>query len=43
MHSPNRNASTISPPAGKHRVDDVVYQLVTLGAILLVLGSVWIF
>lgn len=26
-----------------HRVEDMVYQVVTVGAILLVLGTVWIF
>lgn len=46
MHSPNPNASH-SPPAQKglrgRPVEDVVYQVVTVGAILLVLGSVWLF
>lgn len=45
MHSPGANAST--PPAHNgwrsRPVDDVVYQVVTVGAILLVLGSLWVF
>ncbi|HWE84791.1 MAG TPA: hypothetical protein VG267_07590 [Terracidiphilus sp.] len=46
MYSPNPNAS-ISPSARSGRraypVEDVVYQVVTVGAILLVLGSLWVF
>lgn len=46
MHSPNPIASH-SPSAPKglrgRPVEDVVYQVVTVGAILLVLGSVWLF
>jgi len=43
----SRTASTDSPPSRtgwrSRPVEDVVYQLVTLGAILLVLGSLWVF
>jgi hypothetical protein len=46
MHSANPNA-TISPSARSGRqarpVEDVVYQVITVGAILLVLGSLWVF
>lgn len=47
MHSPDVNASTSLPDSRTgwraRPVDDVVYQLVTVGAILLVLGSLWVF
>jgi hypothetical protein len=47
MHSPEQNASTVpasSRSAWRIRpVDDVIYQVVTVGAILLVLGSLWLF
>jgi hypothetical protein len=42
-----QNAPT--PPSGstpdklRRPVEDVVYQVVTVGAILLVLGSLWVF
>jgi hypothetical protein len=35
---PSRKASRLSRPA-----EDVVYQVVTVAAILLVLGSLWVF
>jgi len=41
--------SAVSPAESKpdamrpRRVEDVVYQAVTVGAILLVLGSLWVF
>lgn len=47
MHSPDRNASPPMPSSQAvwrgRPVDDMVYQLVTLGAILLTLGSLWVF
>ena len=47
MLSPNRNASTplpISRTGWRTRpVEDVVYQVVTVGAILIILGSLWLF
>lgn len=47
MLSPNPNASTPLPASRTGRrtrpVEDVVYQVVTVGAILLILGSLWLF
>jgi len=47
MYSPGRNASPLSPSSQigwrARPVEDVVYQLVTMGAILLLLGSLWVF
>jgi len=47
MHSPNRNASTPLLSAQTARrtrpVEDVIYQVVTVGAILLVIGTLWLF
>ncbi|MFZ0396065.1 MAG: hypothetical protein WCF17_07980 [Terracidiphilus sp.] len=47
MHSPERNASPSLPPSRTgwrtRPVEDVVYQVVTVGAILLVLCSLWVF
>ena len=48
MQPPSQNASQPLPSSriGSLRnrpVDDVVYQIVTVAAILLVLGSLWIF
>jgi hypothetical protein len=47
MHSSNRNACTPLPTSRtgwrRRPVEDVVYQLVTVGAILVVLGSLWVF
>ncbi len=48
MHPSSESASTVlpersSPSPRNWRADDIVYQAVTIGAILLVLGSVWVF
>ena len=47
MLTPPTPAPIAAPPKpAAHRVtplDDVVYQVVTVGAILLVLGTVWVF
>jgi hypothetical protein len=45
MSTPPNTVTSVTPPQrGSMRVtDDVVYQLVTVGAILLVLSTVWIF
>jgi hypothetical protein len=48
MQTAPNNASTPLPktnPEGlrTYRVEEVVYQAVTVGAILLVLGSLWVF
>jgi hypothetical protein len=46
MHFPTRTASQSLPTNGSGRArptDDVVYQVVTLAAILLVLGTLWVF
>lgn len=47
MLSPRPKASTslASTPAGwrARPVEDVVYQVVTVGAILLIIGSLWLF
>ncbi len=47
MLSPNRNASTPLPASRTgwrtRPVEDVVYQVVTVGAILIILGSLWLF
>jgi len=47
MHSPKRDASTPLLSAQKARrprpVEDVIYQVVTVGAILLVIGTLWLF
>lgn len=47
MQSPETNASNLTPSARSgwraRPVEDVIYQVVTVGAILLVLGSLWIF
>jgi len=41
---PAPNAAPPKPEAIRATpVDDVVYQLVTVGAILLVLGTIWVF
>ncbi|HTX77559.1 MAG TPA: hypothetical protein VMD29_15225 [Terracidiphilus sp.] len=45
MHSSTPDAS-ITPARSGWRgrpVEDVIYQVVTVGAILLVLGSLWVF
>jgi hypothetical protein len=33
----------MGPSPHMRRADDIVYQAMTIGAILLVLGSVWVF
>ena len=47
MHTDVRNASTPLPSSRTgwraRPVEDVIYQVVTVGAILLVLGSLWVF
>jgi len=48
MQPTHKNASTPLPrtnPAGTrtYRAEEVIYQAVTVGAILLVLGSLWVF
>lgn len=47
MQSPDPKALNLPPSARAgwraRPVEDVVYQVVTVGAILLVLGSLWIF
>jgi hypothetical protein len=48
MLSPTHTASHPQPPSRNgsqiiRRRDDVVYQVVTVAAILMVLGSLWIF
>ena len=48
MHPPTQSASHSLPPSHSgsrraRRTEDVVYQIVTLAAILLVLGSLWVF
>lgn len=46
MHTPDHNASMTTSARIRWRarpVEDVVYQVVTVGAILLVLGSLWVF
>ena len=48
MQGVSKTASTPLPktnPEGTriYRVEEVVYQAVTVGAILLVLGSLWVF
>ncbi|HKF46977.1 MAG TPA: hypothetical protein VKB38_06425 [Terracidiphilus sp.] len=48
MQTPPNRASVSPAPESRvqsnaRRVDDVVYQLVTAAAILLVLGSLWVF
>jgi hypothetical protein len=48
MHSPTQTASHPLPPSSNgsvraRRSEDVVYQIVTVAAILLVLGSLWVF
>lgn len=40
FHSMVSTENMNPPPRG---IEDIVYQLVTVGAILLVLGSVWVF
>ena len=37
-HPPSRNGSQPT-----RKTDDIVYQIVTVAAILLVLGSIWVF
>ncbi len=48
MHSPTQTATHPLPPSlnGSQRsrsTEDRVYQIVTVAAILLVLGSLWVF
>ncbi len=47
MQSPTSNASSVLPPSPRgwrsRPVEDLIYQVVTVGAILLILGSVWVF
>ena len=48
MQTANKTASTPLPrtnPEGTrtYRTEEVVYQAVTVGAIILVLGSLWVF
>jgi hypothetical protein len=48
MHSTMQSASQPLPPSRNmsrrsRPTEDVVYQIVTLAAILLVLGSMWVF
>lgn len=48
MQTPPNSASVSPVPEPRveintRRVDDVVYQLMTAAAILLVLGSLWVF
>ena len=48
MLSPTHTVSHPQPPSrnGSQRIrrsDDVVYQIVTVAAILMVLGSIWVF
>jgi hypothetical protein len=48
MHPPTQSASHSLPTSRKgsrraRPTEDVVYQIVTLAAILLVLGSLWVF
>ena len=48
MHSPAQSASRPLPPSRNRSLrsrptEDVVYQIVTVAAILLVLGSLWLF
>jgi len=48
MLSPTQSVSHPQPPSRNgsqrfRRSDDVVYQIVTVAAILMVLGSLWIF
>ena len=48
MHPPTQSALHPQPPSrhGSRRsrpMEDVVYQIVTVAAILLVLGSLWVF
>jgi len=48
MHSPTQSVPHPPPPSsnGSQRAlkhEDFVYQIVTVAAILLVLGSVWLF
>jgi hypothetical protein len=48
MHPPTQSASHSLPTSRKDSrrtrpTEDVVYQIVTLAAILLVLGSLWVF
>ncbi len=48
MHSPTHSVSHPLPPSRNgsqrsRRSEDVVYQIVTVAAILLVLGSLWVF
>jgi hypothetical protein len=48
MQSPSQPASTALPAhsgssTSARRSEDIVYQAMTIAAILLVLGSVWVF
>ncbi|HEY3628576.1 MAG TPA: hypothetical protein VGL00_19975 [Terracidiphilus sp.] len=46
MHSSTHSVSHPLPPSrngSKRTHEDVVYQIVTVAAILLVLGSIWVF
>lgn len=48
MHSSTHSVPHPLPPSGNgsqptRKTDDIVYQIVTLAAILLVLGSIWVF
>ena len=48
MLSPTQHLSHPQPPSRNgsqrtRRSDDVVYQIVTVAAILIVLGSLWVF
>jgi len=48
MHSPTQNISHPKAPSRNgsergRRNEDVVYQIVTVAAILLVLGTLWVF
>jgi len=48
MHSPAKGVTHPLTPSGNgsqriRRTDDIVYQVVTVAAILLVLGSLWVF
>lgn len=42
MHSP-QTASPSSAVLRKRGMEDVVYQVVTVGAILMMMGTLWIF
>jgi hypothetical protein len=48
MHSSTQGVPHPMPPSPKgsqrsRKTDDIVYQIVTVAAILLVLGSIWVF